>query len=69
MDTGIGIQPDDQKKQFDAFEQVGTSRSRPAEGIGLGLHLSQKLAEMLGGRIEFQSEYGEGSTFTLTLTE
>ncbi|MFX4963478.1 ATP-binding protein, partial [Acinetobacter baumannii] len=37
----------------------------PREGSGLGLHLSRKLAEMLGGRIEFDSEYGKGSRFSL----
>jgi protein-histidine pros-kinase len=66
-DTGEGIQEADQAKLFQAFTQVGTPRKRRFEGTGLGLHLSQKLAELLGGRITFQSEFGRGSTFTLTL--
>jgi PAS domain S-box-containing protein len=66
-DTGIGIKPEDQVKLFQAFTQVGASGARRFEGTGLGLHLSQKLAELLGGRIGFESEYGNGSAFTLTL--
>ena len=68
-DTGIGIRPEGQKKLFGAFTQVDDSASRRYEGTGLGLHLSQKLAEALGGRIELKSEYGRGSTFTLVLPE
>jgi signal transduction histidine kinase len=67
-DTGVGIQEADQARLFQAFTQVGTPRKRRVEGTGLGLHLSQKLAELLGGRITFQSEFGRGSTFTLALT-
>jgi signal transduction histidine kinase len=67
-DTGVGIQEVDQAMLFQAFTQVGAPRKRRAEGTGLGLHLSQKLAELLGGRITFQSEFGRGSTFTLALT-
>jgi PAS domain S-box-containing protein len=67
-DTGCGIKPDDQKRLFQAFTQLDSSSTRRFEGTGLGLHLSQKLAEMLGGRIRFESVYGRGSTFTLTLT-
>jgi len=68
-DTGIGIRPEDQKKLFGAFTQVDDSSSRRYEGTGLGLHLSQKLAEAMGGRIELESEYGRGSTFALVLPE
>jgi len=48
---------------------VDDSANRRYEGTGLGLHLSQKLAEAVGGRIELKSEYGRGSTFTLVLPE
>ena len=68
-DTGGGIRPADQDKLFQAFTQLDSSTKRRSDGTGLGLHLSQKLAELLGGRITFQSEYGVGSTFTLVLTE
>jgi protein-histidine pros-kinase len=62
-DTGIGIRPDDKAKLFQAFAQVDPKRR--GEGTGLGLHLSQKLAELIGARIEFESEYGKGSRFAL----
>jgi PAS domain S-box-containing protein len=67
-DTGIGIRPDDQSELFQLFSQVHGSMRRN-EGTGLGLHLSQKLAALMGGRITFKSEYGKGSTFTLVLPE
>jgi len=68
VDTGVGIRPEDQARLFQAFAQVGAG-GRRHEGTGLGLHLSQKLAELLGSRIEFHSEFGTGSTFTLVLRE
>src|SRR3989440_10091746 len=68
-DTGVGIRHEDQEKLFAAFSQVTSRTGQAQEGTGLGLHLSQKLAEALGGRIELKSEYGRGSTFTLVLPE
>jgi PAS domain S-box-containing protein len=68
-DTGIGIKPEDQAKLFNAFTQVDSSSSRRYEGTGLGLHLSQKLAELLNGRISFKSEYGKGSEFMMVMEE
>jgi PAS domain S-box-containing protein len=67
-DTGLGIRPEDQVKLFQAFSQVDGNLRRN-EGSGLGLHLSQKLAQLLGGQINFKSEYGKGSTFTFSLPE
>ena len=66
VDTGIGIRPDDQKKLFTAFTPLTSSTGR-FDGTGLGLHLSQKLAELLNGSISFTSEFGKGSTFVLSL--
>jgi PAS domain S-box-containing protein len=66
-DTGVGIRLEDQEKLFSAFSQLDASVRRRPEGTGLGLHLSQKLAEALHGRILVQSEPGRGSTFTLVL--
>jgi PAS domain S-box-containing protein len=63
-DTGPGISQEDQKKLFQAFTQVGAKKT---EGTGLGLHLSEKLAAMLGGSITCASEPGRGSEFLLVL--
>ena len=67
IDTGIGIREKDQRVLFEAFRQLDSSLLFPRTGSGLGLYLSQRLAQMIGGEINFQSVYGEGSTFTLTL--
>lgn len=68
-DTGSGIRPEDQAKLFLASTEVDPTALRGQDGTGLGLHLSQKLAEVLGGRIECRSECGVGSTFTLRIVE
>jgi PAS domain S-box-containing protein len=66
-DTGIGIRSEDVARLFVAFSRVDGDANRRQEGTGLGLHLSQKLAELLGGRIECRSTYGQGTVFTLIL--
>jgi signal transduction histidine kinase len=65
-DTGIGISPEDQKRLFEEFRQVGEV-SRQVEGTGLGLALSKRFVELHGGRIVIESEVGVGSTFTVRL--
>lgn len=65
-DTGIGIRDADLPRLFRAFEQL-ENVGRRRQGTGLGLHLSQKMATMLGGRIIVQSEAGRGSCFTLVI--
>jgi PAS domain S-box-containing protein len=67
-DTGVGIKPEDQTKLFNAFARLESGSAQRGEGTGLGLHLSQKLAGLLGGRITFQSEPGKGSVFVVNLS-
>jgi signal transduction histidine kinase len=66
-DTGIGIDPADQEKIFDDFQQADPSTERRYGGAGLGLAISRRLANMLNGRLELRSRPGEGSTFTFVL--
>jgi signal transduction histidine kinase len=69
IDTGIGIDPADQSRIFEEFEQIDAGpRGNSAErGTGLGLAISRRLAALIGGMVELESELGKGSTFTLWL--
>lgn len=67
QDTGIGITAEDQAKVFEDFRQADSSVTREYGGAGLGLAICKRLANMLGGSIELQSELGRGSTFTLVI--
>lgn len=66
-DTGIGIASEDLDRIFDDFVQVDGPRQRRVRGTGLGLPLSKRLAELIGGRVEVTSEVGKGSTFSIVL--
>jgi signal transduction histidine kinase len=66
-DTGIGISEEQQLALFHDFVQVDSPLQRRLRGSGLGLSLSRKLAELLGGDIRVQSSLGEGATFRLTI--
>jgi protein-histidine pros-kinase len=68
-DTGSGIRTEDQLRLFSAFAQGKHADARAREGTGLGLHVSRRLAELLGGTLEVASEFGRGSIFTLLITE
>ena len=66
-DSGAGIREEDQAKLFQAFSQLDSTSTRHVEGAGLGLYLCQNLANAIGGALFFNSDYGQGSTFTLAL--
>jgi signal transduction histidine kinase/DNA-binding response OmpR family regulator len=66
-DTGVGISESDQLIIFEEFAQVENNMQRKVKGTGLGLPLSRKLAELLGGRVEVHSVVGHGSTFSLII--
>jgi len=66
LDTGVGVKTEEQARLFRAFQQLHAGKPR-GEGTGLGLYLSGRLAELIQGRIEFESEYGKGSRFTVLI--
>lgn len=66
-DTGIGIAPKDQERVFDEFVQIESEMQSKVKGTGLGLPLSKRLAELLGGSIGLKSQVGVGSTFQVTI--
>ncbi|HXA09440.1 MAG TPA: response regulator, partial [Chthoniobacterales bacterium] len=66
-DTGIGIDPGDLERIFQEFTQLDSPIQQKVKGTGLGLPLSRKLAELLGGTVNVVSSPGLGSTFSLTL--
>jgi signal transduction histidine kinase/CheY-like chemotaxis protein len=66
-DTGVGIAREDQPRIFEEFTQLDGEVQRRAKGTGLGLALSRRLTELLGGSLTVESEVGKGSTFTLEI--
>ncbi len=66
-DTGIGLSQEQAKNLFKPFTQADTSTSRKFGGTGLGLVISQRIIELMGGKISLQSSLGQGAVFTCTL--
>ncbi|MBK1880771.1 CHASE domain-containing protein [Luteolibacter pohnpeiensis] len=66
-DTGIGIPPEAKDRIFSAFSQVDSSTTRKYGGTGLGLTISKRLCEIMGGRMWFESPEGKGATFYFTV--
>lgn len=68
-DTGIGIREEDIDKLFGKFERLDLAKNSTKEGTGLGLAITNMLVDMMGGDIKVESEYGKGSTFTVTIPQ
>ncbi|MCL2035136.1 MAG: ATP-binding protein [Oscillospiraceae bacterium] len=68
-DTGIGIKKEDTDKLFDDFTQFDLEKNRGVEGVGLGLAITHSIIKAMDGLISVNSEYGTGSTFTVTLPQ
>jgi signal transduction histidine kinase/CheY-like chemotaxis protein len=68
-DTGVGIKTEDMDKLFSDFVRFDSHRNRGIEGTGLGLAISRQLSRLMGGDITVLSVYGEGSSFTATLSQ
>ena len=68
-DTGVGIKPENLDALFEEFVKVDAQTHRNIIGTGLGLPITKKVAEMMGGAVAVESEYGKGSTFTVRLLQ
>jgi PAS domain S-box-containing protein len=64
-DTGIGLTPEQQGRLFEAFMQADSSTSRRYGGTGLGLVITRRVCQMMGGEVTVESEFGKGSRFTV----
>ena len=67
MDTGIGMTPEQMGKLFQEFSQASSATASKYGGTGLGLVISRRFCQMMGGDITVESEVGRGSTFTIRL--
>ena len=68
-DTGIGIKEEDLPKLFEAFQRIEEGRNRNIEGTGLGMNITLQLLDMMGSKLEVESEYGKGSKFFFDLRQ
>ncbi|MCR4690700.1 MAG: response regulator [Lachnospiraceae bacterium] len=68
-DTGIGIKPEDQGKLFETFTRLEEDRNRTIEGTGLGMAIVTRLLDMMGSKLNMESEYGKGSVFSFSVKQ
>lgn len=68
-DTGIGIKEEDMPKLYAAFERIEERRNRNVEGTGLGMNIVVELLELMGAKLEVESEYGQGTVFHFDLIQ
>ena len=68
-DTGIGIKQEDLPRLFESFERLDEVRNHSIEGTGLGMSIVTRLLDMMGSRLEVESTYGKGSTFSFTVMQ
>ena len=68
-DTGIGVRQEDMDKLFTAYERLDEQKNSGIQGTGLGLDISRRFAELMGGTLTCESEYGKGSEFILTVSQ
>ncbi len=68
-DTGIGIKEEDKAAVFESFKRVDAQKNKKIEGTGLGMNITMSLLELMGGRLEMESEYQVGSTFTVVIPQ
>ncbi len=68
-DTGIGIKEEEMPKLFEAFERLDEKKNSAVQGTGLGLDISRKFVDLMGGNLDVRSTYGEGSTFFFDITQ
>jgi signal transduction histidine kinase/ActR/RegA family two-component response regulator len=69
LDTGIGIRKEDMNYLFDSFHRLEEDKNHSIEGSGLGLSISRQLVDLMGGTIEVESVYQQGSVFTISIPQ
>ncbi|MCM1158711.1 MAG: response regulator [Bacteroidales bacterium] len=68
-DTGMGIKEEDMGRLFESFRRIDEEKNRNIEGTGLGMNITMSLLKLMDGDMKVESEYGKGSTFTVTIPQ